>query len=106
MGVALEVPECAQVSMNLLDFSVTPLWLVWETVRSEAAGDGVELLESELIGLCPLAALLAVADHIGFDAAAPVEERCAAAAAELRLPDFSPMQVLELRLAAAQRGDG
>jgi glutamate formiminotransferase / 5-formyltetrahydrofolate cyclo-ligase len=106
MGVALDLPECAQVSMNLLDFSVTPLWLVWETVRSEAAGDGVELLESELIGLCPLAALLAVADHIGFDAAAPVEERCAAAAAELRLPDFSPMQVLELRLAAAQRGDG
>jgi glutamate formiminotransferase len=106
MGVALDDPPCAQVSMNLLDFSVTPLWLVWDTVRSEAEGDGVELLESELIGLCPLAAFLAVADHAGFDPEAPVEERCAAAAGYLRLRDFSPMQVLELRLAAAQRGDG
>ena len=31
---------CAQVSMNLLDFRVTPLWRVWETVRAEAAEDG------------------------------------------------------------------
>jgi glutamate formiminotransferase len=106
MGVALEDPLCAQVSMNLLDFSVTPLWLVWDTVRTEAEGDGVELLESELIGLCPLSAFLAVADHAGFDPDAPVEERCAAAAGYLRLRDFSPMQVLELRLAAAQCGDG
>ena len=60
--------------------------------------------ESELIGLCPLAAFLAVADHAGFDPSAPVEDRCAAAAGYLRLRDFSPMQVLELRLAAAQRG--
>jgi len=106
MGVALDDPACAQVSMNLLDFSVSPLWLVWETVRAEAEGDGVELLESELIGLCPLAAFLAVADHIGFDSGASVEERCAAAAGYLRLRDFSPMQVLELRLESAQRGEG
>ena len=35
----------AQVSMNLLDFRVTPLWRVWETVRAEAAEDGIELRE-------------------------------------------------------------
>ena len=34
------VARRAQVSMNLLDFSITPLWLVWETVRAEAAHDG------------------------------------------------------------------
>lgn len=106
MGVALDDPACAQVSMNLLDFSVTPLWLVWETVRNEAAGDGVELLESELIGLCPLAAFLDVADHAGVDRSASIEARCAAAAGYLRLRDFSPRQVLELRLAAAQSGGG
>jgi glutamate formiminotransferase len=106
MGVALEEPPCAQVSMNLLDFSVTPLSLVWDTVRSEAAADGIDLLESELIGLCPLAALLDVADRAGFDPAASIEARCQAAAGYLRLRDFSPMQVLELRLAAAQRGEG
>ena len=106
LGAALDQPACAQVSMNLLDFGVTPLWLVWDTVRAEAAADGVELRESELIGLCPLAAFLAVADHAGFAPDAPVDERCAAAAGYLRLRDFSPMQVLELRLKAAQRGEG
>ena len=50
--------------MNLLDFRVTPLWRVWETVRAEAAEDGIELHESELIGLAPLAAFLDVADHV------------------------------------------
>jgi len=92
----------AQVSMNLLDFRTTPLWRAWETVRAEAAEDGVDLFESELIGLAPLAALLDVADHAGAPADAPVEERLAAAATFLRLRDFSPLQALELRLDAAR----
>jgi len=96
-------PEKAQVSMNLLDFRVTPLWRVWESVRAEAAEDGVELFESELIGLAPKAAFLDVADHIEVPDG-PVEERLAAAAAWLRLRDFSPLQALELRLAAAETG--
>ena len=59
-----------------------------------------------MIGLCPLAAFLDVADYAGFDPSASVEARCQAAAGYLRLRDFSPMQMLELRLAAAQRGEG
>jgi glutamate formiminotransferase len=94
----------AQVSMNVLDFGVTPLWLVWETVRDVAEEDGVELLESELIGLAPLAAFLAVADRVGAVPGAPIERRLAAAAAFLQLRDFSMMQVLELRLEAARSG--
>ena len=92
----------AQVSMNLLDFSVTPMWLVWDTVRELAAEDGVEPAESELIGLAPLAALLAVADRAGIDPSEPTEARLAGAAAYLRLRDFSPLQALELRLEAAR----
>ena len=92
----------AQVSMNLLDFSVTPMWLVWDTVRELAAEDGVEPAESELIGLAPLAALLAVADRAGIDSSEPREARLAGAAAYLRLRDFSPLQALELRLEAAR----
>jgi glutamate formiminotransferase len=92
----------AQVSMNLLDFTVTPLWAVWDTVRDVAAEDGVELAESELIGLAPLAALLAVADQAGAPVEDTVERRLALAAAYLRLRDFSPMQALELRLEAAR----
>jgi glutamate formiminotransferase len=93
-------PLRAQVSMNVLDFDITPLWLVWESVRALAAEDGVEPAESELIGLAPLAAFLAVAEHAGASSEAPIEERLAAAATFLRLRDFSPEQALELRLAA------
>lgn len=93
----------AQVSMNLLDFSVTPLWRVWEAVVEAAREAGVEPLESELIGLMPLAAFLEVADRAGAAADAPVEERLAAAAAYLKLRDFDPLMALELRLAAAER---
>jgi glutamate formiminotransferase len=95
-------PRRAQVSMNLLDFAVTPLWLVWDTVRELAAEDGVDLAESELIGLAPLAAFLAVADHAASPVDDPVDRRLAAAAAYLRLRDFSPSQALELRLEAAR----
>ena len=70
-GFWIEELGRAQVSMNLLDFATTPLWLVWETVRDVAAEDGVELAESELIGLAPLAAFLAVADHAGAPARGP-----------------------------------
>ncbi len=94
-------PVRAQVSMNLLDFGVTPLWLVWDSVRALAADDGVTLAESELIGLAPLAAFLAVADHAGSPGEDPIETRLAAAARYLQLRDFRPEQALELRLEAA-----
>jgi glutamate formiminotransferase / 5-formyltetrahydrofolate cyclo-ligase len=103
-GFFIDELQRAQVSMNVLDFAVTPLWRVWETVRAEAAEDGVELFESELIGLAPVAAFLDVADHIGTPTGRPVEARLAAAAAFLRLRDFSPLQALELRLDAARSG--
>ena len=101
-GFWIEELGRAQVSMNILDFGVTPLWVVWETVRDVAAEDGVELAESELIGLAPLAAFLAVADRADAPEEDPVEQRLAAAARFLRLRDFSPMQALELRLEAAR----
>ena len=104
LGLPLEELGCAQVSMNLLDFSVTSLWLVWETVRALAADEGVELRESELIGLAPLAALRDVADHLDVPADRPVEARLRAAAEWLRIRDFRPDMALELRLAAAMGG--
>jgi hypothetical protein len=88
--------------MNLLDFATTPVWRVWEEVRAVAAEDGVELRESELIGLAPLAAFMDVATHAGAPAEAPVAERFAAAARAIRLRDADPLMALELRLAAAR----
>jgi glutamate formiminotransferase len=100
-GFMIDELGCAQVSMNLLDFATTPLWRVWEEVRAVAAQDGVELRESELIGLAPLAAFMDVATHADAPADAPVDERFAAAARAIRLRDADPMMALELRLAAA-----
>ncbi len=104
-GFWIEELGRAQVSMNVLDFTTTPLWVVWETVRDVAAEDGIELAESELIGLAPLAAFLAVADRAGSPSEDPIERRLAAAAGFLRLRDFSPMQALELRLEAARASE-
>ncbi len=102
-GFWIEELRCAQVSMNLLDFETTPMWAVWDAVGELAGDEGVAMAESELIGLAPLAALLAVADHAGADRAAATATRLEAAAVYLRLRDFSPLQALELRLEAARR---
>jgi glutamate formiminotransferase len=53
-------PNVVQVSMNLLDTRRTPMTLVFERIRSEAAQLGVEVLESELVGLAPAEALVDV----------------------------------------------
>jgi glutamate formiminotransferase / 5-formyltetrahydrofolate cyclo-ligase len=93
---------CAQVSMNLLDFAVTPMWQVFEAVRDRAAAEGAVIRESELIGLAPMAAFDAVVEHAGVPASAPLEARFAAASAFLQLRDPDPQMALELRLAAVR----
>ena len=104
-GFMIEELGCAQVSMNLLDFSTTPMWRVWEEVRAIAAEDGIAVRESELIGLAPLAAFMDVADHAGADSGAPVERRFMDAASFLQLRDPDPTMALELRLAAVRDRD-
>ncbi len=52
-----------QVSMNLTNYTKTPLPRVLETVRSEAARHGVEVAGTELIGPVPLGALEEVVRH-------------------------------------------
>jgi glutamate formiminotransferase len=72
-------PSIVQVSMNLLDVRRTPLALVYERVRQEAAVRGVEVHESELVGMAPAEALVDVvrqALHFGrLDADAILETR-------------------------------
>jgi glutamate formiminotransferase len=98
-GFMIEELECAQVSMNLLDFETTSMWRVWDEVAGLAREAEVGLRESELIGLAPLAAFDDVAIHAGVASSAPVERRFAAAATYLRLRDARPEMALELRLA-------
>jgi glutamate formiminotransferase len=83
MGVMLEGRGLAQVSINMTDFRRTPLHRVFETVRSEAARYGVNVVGSEIVGLVPADALLDAAQHF------------------LRLEGFEPSQVLERRIREA-----
>jgi glutamate formiminotransferase / 5-formyltetrahydrofolate cyclo-ligase len=80
MGVALEDRGIVQVSINLTNYERTPMFRVFEAVRREAARYGVAILESEIIGLIPAAALMASAEHA------------------LQLASFTPEQILENKL--------
>jgi glutamate formiminotransferase len=80
MGVKLEDRNLAQVSMNLTNYQKTPIFRVFEIVKREAERYGVSILESEIVGLVPSAALVD------------------AAAFYLQLERFGPEQVLENKL--------
>jgi glutamate formiminotransferase/glutamate formiminotransferase/formiminotetrahydrofolate cyclodeaminase len=80
LGLSLESKGLTQVSMNLTDFTVTPVDAVFDRVVEEAARLGVEIFESELVGLAPAAAL-------GNDPAR-----------RLKLRGFRPGMLLEHRL--------
>ena len=80
MGVELTERGIVQVSMNLTNFEKTPIFRVFELVRREAARYGVVVLESEIIGLVPSAALTA------------------SAAWYLQLEGFTDDQILEQQL--------
>jgi glutamate formiminotransferase/formiminotetrahydrofolate cyclodeaminase len=73
----------AQVSMNLTDFTRTPVARVVELIRREADRYGVSVVNSELVGLIPQAALVDAAQWY------------------LQLDQFSTDQVLENRIFAA-----
>lgn len=53
----------AQVSCNLLDHELTGLSQVFDAVCEDARALALPVVGSQLVGLVPLAALLAVADH-------------------------------------------
>ncbi len=58
MGVLLEAHSIAQVSINLVNYLVTPPHVAFEAVKKEAATCGVEVTGSEIVGLTPRDALL------------------------------------------------
>lgn len=63
MGVALEEQGMVQVSMNLTNYTKTPIPRVLETIRMEAARHGVSVAGTEIIGAIPLGALEEIVRH-------------------------------------------
>jgi glutamate formiminotransferase/formiminotetrahydrofolate cyclodeaminase len=64
-AIGFAVPEraCVQVSMNLLDPLATPPYRALELVRLEGARFGMRVLDTEIVGLIPQAALAESAAH-------------------------------------------
>jgi len=78
-GFELKDRGIVQVSMNLTNYEKTPIFRVFETVKREAERYGVSILESEIVGLVPAAALNAVAEYYlqvaGFNAGQILENK-------------------------------
>ena len=91
-ALGLPVGGRAQVSCNLVDFQRTSLAKLAAAVRHEARELGAKVVETELVGLAPRAALLAAATELlGLPAAAAdatIEERIGS-----RLGDYCPLEL-------------
>jgi glutamate formiminotransferase len=57
IGFAVPDRGCVTVSMNLVDFEVTGVRTAFDAVVAEASARGMEVLDSEIVGLAPAAAL-------------------------------------------------
>ncbi len=79
-GMELKEKNCVQVSMNILNYKKAPLYRVFEIVKMEAARYGVNIIESELIGLMPMKAAL---DSLAF---------------YLQFPKLSADQIVETKI--------
>jgi len=80
LGFELKDRGLVQVSINMVDYKATQLFKVFELVKSLAAGYGVAVVASEIVGLVPMDALSDVAEFY------------------LRLHGFNKQQTLERRL--------
>jgi len=63
IGFGVAERGCVQVSMNLVDPVATPPYRALELVRLEAARFGMHVLDTEIVGLIPQAALAESAAH-------------------------------------------
>jgi glutamate formiminotransferase len=82
LGLELAHTGLVQVSINVVDLDATPLHVVVERIRAEAAARGVAVVEAELVGLLPVDAVVA------------------GSRAALGLGELDRNRILELRLLA------
>jgi len=82
IGLPLESRGQVQVSINLVDFERTPLYVVFDAVKQRCDARGIEIAGSELIGMIPAAALRNSQSH------------------DLQWENMRPELVLENRLSA------
>lgn len=82
LGLEMKSRGQAQVSMNLVNYELTPIFRAFEMVKREAARYGVAVAGSEIVGLIPQAALNACSEFY------------------MQIENFSDDLILEKRLQA------
>jgi len=80
MGVELKERGIVQISINMTDYTKTPLYRAFELVKIEAKRYGVNIIGSEIVGFAPMEALVDTAGYY------------------LCLEKFSTEQILEARM--------
>ncbi len=88
IGLPLVDRAMVQVSLNIVDHEKNPLYRVQEFVRMEAKRWGVEIVETEVYGMVPAAALLNSTEYY------------------MQIAGFDPRQVIELRLLEMMEDSG
>ena len=86
LGFELQDRGIVQVSMNMVDYKASQLFKAFELVRTLADEQGVEVVESEIVGLVPQEALIDTAEFY------------------LRLHSFKKDQILERKLTESEPG--
>jgi glutamate formiminotransferase len=82
IGIELKERKITQVSMNMTDYTQTPLYRALEYVREEAKRYNVNVISSEVVGLVPMAAIVDSAAYY------------------MGLEDFSIDKILEAKIMA------
>lgn len=80
LGIEIKERDIVQVTMNMVDYTKTPLFRVFDFIEREAKRYGVNVIGSEIIGLLPMAAMIDTADYY------------------LRVENFEHSQILEKRM--------
>jgi len=100
MGFLLEAKNIAQISMNLVDFEVTPMHIAYEECKKEAMKLGRRVTGSEVVGVVPKKAMLMAGKH--YIGEGTEDELISAAIEHMGLSDletFEPgKKVIELML--------
>jgi glutamate formiminotransferase/formiminotetrahydrofolate cyclodeaminase len=98
MGFELKNEKAVQVSMNLVDYRKTSPAQVYQRIEKLADEAGVQIKDSEIVGLLPQDAMDACARQLGMETG-EAERLNRLVHEKLKLRDFSPAeQVIELKL--------
>jgi len=109
MGVLMEEQHLSQVSMNLVNYKITPPHVAFEECRRQADRLGAKVTGSEIVGLTPLEALVMAARHHlqeqGNSADLPPRDLVEVAVEYLGLSQLQPFEadekVIEFQIGAA-----